>query len=76
MKSIAFALSTLLTIAACTGFEPQIVASGNLVTTTHKVLRYNDGLAMAKEYCALREKDVRHIRTVVETRAISYFECI
>ncbi len=76
MKLFALVSVTLLVVTACTDFKPEIITSGNSVTTTHKVLRYRDGLALAKKYCASRNRDVRHLSTKVKTRAISYFECV
>jgi len=76
MKLFALVSVTLLVGAGCTDSKLEISTSGNSVTTTHKVLRYRDGLALAKKYCASRNMDVRHLGTEVRTRAISYFECV
>ena len=76
MKLFTLVSVVLLVVAACTDFKPEIITFGNSMTTTHKVLRYRDGLALAKKYCASKDMDVRHLRTEVKTRAISYFECV
>jgi hypothetical protein len=71
------ALAALAALAACAvGGNPEIVASGNYVTTTHAVLDFDGGEALARNYCAAKNMQARHVGTDVETRTISTFECI
>lgn len=76
MTRFTFAPLILLALAACSGTPPEIVASGNYVTTTHRVLDFDGGKDLAENYCETRNMEARHIGTDVETRTISYFQCI
>lgn len=77
MPRLALACLLLPALAACAaGGRPEIAASGNYVTTTHAALDFDGGAALAQGYCRDRNREAVHLRTDVETRTISYFECV
>ena len=50
--------------------------SGDSITTEHGTARIKDAMKGAEEYCELRDKKAKLIRTDCPWRCVSSFECI
>lgn len=74
MKRLLLALPLL---TAC-GTIPPSISSGDSFSTEHGAARFADATTGAKEYCAGRGKEAKHIGTdrISAFQSVSRFECV
>jgi len=64
-----------LLLSGCQSIKPNMT-SGDFITTEHGTARIKDAMKGAEEYCELRDKKAKLIRTDCPWRCVSSFECI
>jgi|ETNmetMinimDraft_13_1059891.scaffolds.fasta_scaffold249621_2 hypothetical protein len=74
-KAIGIIILGLL-LSGCSGSIKPTMISGDFISTEHGTARTVDVMKGAQEYCELRNKKAKLVRTDCPWRCVSSFECV